>query len=68
MSVLKSREIQSGHSELSVIILQVSAAEGCLLSGFPLYTLANNKYVLELGNNGGYKCDKQNIHGSYKLE
>ena len=29
-------EIQSGHSELSVIS-QVSAVEGCLLSGVPLY-------------------------------
>ena len=29
-------EIQSGHSELSVIISQVSATEGCLLSGVPL--------------------------------
>ena len=30
-------EIQSGHSELS-IILQVSAVEGYSLSGVPLYT------------------------------
>ena len=30
-----SMEIQSGHSELSVIS-QVSACEGCLLSGVPL--------------------------------
>ena len=31
LSILKSMEIQSGHSELSVIS-QVSAVEGCLLS------------------------------------
>ena len=37
LNVLKSMEIQSGHSELSVIS-QVSAAEGCPLSGVPLYT------------------------------
>ena len=30
-------EIQSGHSEL-FIISQVSAVEGCSLSGVPLYT------------------------------
>ena len=35
MHVLKSMEIQSGHSELS-IISQVSAVEGCPLSGVPL--------------------------------
>ena len=34
--VLKSMEMQSGHSEMSVI-LQVSAIEGCPLSGVPLY-------------------------------
>ena len=33
-------EIQSGHSELS-IILQVSAIEGCPLSGVPLYYVIN---------------------------
>ena len=33
---MKSMEIQSGHSELSVIS-QVSAVEGCPLSGVPLY-------------------------------
>ena len=33
--ILKSMEIQFGHSELSVIS-QVSAVEGCPLSGFPL--------------------------------
>ena len=31
----ESMEIQSGHSEMS-IIMQVSAVEGCLLSGVPL--------------------------------
>ena len=31
-----SMEIQSGHSEMSVI-LQVSAVEGCPLSRVPLY-------------------------------
>ena len=36
--VLKSMEIGSGHSELS-ITSQVPAVEGCLLSGVPLYTL-----------------------------
>ena len=35
LNILKSMEIQSGHSELSVIS-QVSAIEGCLLSGVPL--------------------------------
>ena len=35
---MKSMEIQSGHSELSVIS-QVSAVEGCPLSGVPLYVL-----------------------------
>ena len=35
LSILKSMEIQSGHSELSVIS-QVSAIEGCPLSGVPL--------------------------------
>ena len=34
--ILKSMEIQSGHSELSVIS-QVSAVEGCPLHGVPLY-------------------------------
>ena len=38
MNILKSMEIQSGHSELSVIS-QVSAVEGCPLSGVPLYIL-----------------------------
>ena len=33
---MKSMEIQSGHSELSVIS-QVSAVEGFPLSGVPLY-------------------------------
>ena len=33
--VLKSMEIWSGHSEMSVIT-QVSAIEGCPLSGVPL--------------------------------
>ena len=33
--ILKSTEIKSGHSELSVIS-QVSAVEGCPLSGVPL--------------------------------
>ena len=33
---MKFMEIQSGHSELSVIS-QVSAVEGCPLSGVPLY-------------------------------
>ena len=37
MNVLKSMEIQSGHSEMS-IISQVSAVEGCPLSRVPLYT------------------------------
>ena len=36
MNVLKSMEIQSRHSEMSVIS-QVSAVEGCLLSRGPLY-------------------------------
>ena len=36
LNILKSMEIQSGHSELSVIS-QVSAVEGCPLSGVPLY-------------------------------
>ena len=36
MNVLKSMEIQSGHSELSVVS-QVSVVEGCPLSGVPLY-------------------------------
>ena len=36
LNVLKSMEIQSGHLKLSVIS-QVSAVEGCLLSGVPLY-------------------------------
>ena len=35
---MKSMGIQSGHSELSVIS-QVSAVEGCLLSGVPLYCI-----------------------------
>ena len=35
---LKSMEIQSRHSELSVLS-QVSAVEGCLLSSVPLYDL-----------------------------
>ena len=34
--MLKSMEIRSGYSELSVIS-QVSAVEGCPLSGVPLY-------------------------------
>ena len=33
-----SMEIRSGHSELSVIS-QVSAVEGCPLSGIPLYSI-----------------------------
>ena len=37
---MKSMEIQSGHSELSVI-LQVSAVEGYPLGGVPLYTQNN---------------------------
>ena len=36
LNILKSMEIQSGHSDLSVIS-QVSAVEGCPLSGVPLY-------------------------------
>ena len=36
LNVLKSMEIQSRHSEVSVI-MQVSTVEGCLLSGVPLY-------------------------------
>ena len=36
MNVLKSMEIQSRHSEMSVIS-QVSAVEGCPSSGVPLY-------------------------------
>ena len=36
MNVLKSMEIRSGHSEI-FIISQVSAVEGCPLSGVPLY-------------------------------
>ena len=36
--IVKSMEIQSGHSELSVIS-QVSAVEGCPLSGVPLYMI-----------------------------
>ena len=36
LNILKSMEVQSGHSELSVIS-QVSAVEGCPLSGVPLY-------------------------------
>ena len=35
LNILKSMEIQSGHSELSVMS-QVSAVEGCPLSGVPL--------------------------------
>ena len=35
LNILKSMEIQSGYSELSVIS-QVSAVEGCPLSGVPL--------------------------------
>ena len=42
-------EIQSVHSELS-IISQVSAVEGCLLSGVPLYTKIERmlKYFFKL--------------------
>ena len=36
LNVLKSMEIRFGHSEMS-IISQMSAVEGCLLSGVPLY-------------------------------
>ena len=36
LNVSKSMEIQSGHSEMSVIT-QVSAVKGCPLSGVPLY-------------------------------
>ena len=35
LSILKSMEIRSGHSEMSVVT-QVSVVEGCLLSGVPL--------------------------------
>ena len=38
LNILKSTEIQSGHSELS-IMSQVSAVEGCPLSGIPLYII-----------------------------
>ena len=41
--MLKSMEIQSGHSELFVIS-QVSAIEGCPLSGIPLYFL-NARFI-----------------------
>ena len=37
---MKSMEIQSGHSELSVIS-HVSTVEGCPLSGIPLYLEAD---------------------------
>ena len=42
--MLKSMEMQSGHSELSVIS-QVSAVEGCPLSGVPLYNV-NGMYIV----------------------
>ena len=38
LNVLKSMEIRSGHSEMSVIT-QVSAVEGRPLSGVPLYPI-----------------------------
>ena len=40
LNILKSMKKQSGHSELSAIS-QVSAVEGCPLSGVPLYTYNN---------------------------
>ena len=44
LNILKSMEIQSGHSELSVIS-QVSAVEGCPLSRVPLYVFFNELSV-----------------------
>ena len=38
VSAVEAMEIQSGYSELS-IISQVSAVEGCPLSGVPLYNM-----------------------------
>ena len=48
VNVLKSMEIQSGHSELSVIS-QVSAVEGCPLSGVPLYLCCDHSIIIGLG-------------------
>ena len=45
LNVSKSMEIQSGHLELSTI-LQVSAIEGCLLSGVPLYLESKYRTML----------------------
>ena len=40
--MLKSMEIQSGHSELSVVS-QMSAVEGCPISGVPQDFMINLK-------------------------
>ena len=45
VNALKTIEIHSGHSELSVIT-QVSGVEGCLLGGVPLCLIPHSILIL----------------------
>ena len=59
-------EIQSGHSELSVI-LQVSVVEGCPLSGVPLYMPGFPKYShIYYTLRNGCKC-MLCVHRKFKI-